>query len=105
MYYISGNSSSNMPFTSVTIDGNTLSDAYYCGIYNYYYSRYPSISNNIIKSCEYPLLIALMFKLLYGYRWHENNIYIVSNSGGYSIRYMLIKTNFFLWQGTDVCCK
>jgi hypothetical protein len=35
---------------SVTINGNSLRDAYTYGIYNYYYSRYYSISNNTIKS-------------------------------------------------------
>ncbi len=89
MYYISGNSSSNMPSTSVIIDGNTLSDAYYSGIYTYYYGRYPTISNNIIKS---RVNTPTTYYAIYSYYYtvvdsmQNNKIYIVSNSGGYGMR-------------------
>ena len=50
MYYICGNSSSYMSSGSVFVDGNTISDAYYYGMYLYYYGRFYSISDNTIKS-------------------------------------------------------
>jgi hypothetical protein len=49
MYYMAG-STANMPNASVTITGNTMTDAYQYGIYSYYYSHYHSISRNRITS-------------------------------------------------------
>ena len=49
MYYMAG-STANMPLASVTITGNTMTDAYQYGIYSYYYSHYTSISRNSITN-------------------------------------------------------
>ncbi|HON21418.1 MAG TPA: hypothetical protein PLW70_08785, partial [Bacteroidales bacterium] len=50
--YYPGNSGTEMSngSTSITIDSNILTDAYYYGIYSYYYGYYPSISYNSITS-------------------------------------------------------
>ena len=51
MYYTQG-SSTNIAenIVGVTIDSNIISNAYYYGIYSYYYNRYHSISYNTITS-------------------------------------------------------
>ena len=49
MYYMAG-STANMPLSSVSITGNTMTDAYQYGIYSYYYSHYTSISRNSITN-------------------------------------------------------
>lgn len=51
-FYYSGGSSTNLSTkqASIVIDSNNLKDAKYCGIYNYYYGYYPSISYNTITS-------------------------------------------------------
>ena len=49
MYYMAGKTA-NMSSASVTINDNTLTDAYQYGIYSYYYGHYHSISHNRITS-------------------------------------------------------
>lgn len=46
LYYTGSGSGTNMG--EVVIDSNTLTNAYYYGIYSYYYGYYPSISYNTI---------------------------------------------------------
>ena len=52
LFICSGGDATNMSTkqTSIIIDSNELKDAYYCGIFNYYYGYYPSISYNTITS-------------------------------------------------------
>ncbi len=45
-----GNNTTTMLNSSITIDSNELSDAYYCGILCYYYAYHPSVSYNSITS-------------------------------------------------------
>jgi hypothetical protein len=49
-FYYSGSGTATMGLSSITIDSNTLTDAYTYGIYSYYYGNYPSISQNSITS-------------------------------------------------------
>ncbi|MBQ2488283.1 MAG: right-handed parallel beta-helix repeat-containing protein, partial [Bacteroidales bacterium] len=49
LYYPAGGSA-NMQLSSMTVDSNTLSDAYYYGIYAYYYSHYNSMSYNTVTN-------------------------------------------------------
>jgi len=49
-FYYSGSGTATMGLSSITIDSNTLTDAYTYGIYSYYYGNYPSISYNTITS-------------------------------------------------------
>ena len=51
MYYTQGASANiGEDVVGVTIDSNIISNAYYYGIYSYYYNRYNSISYNTITS-------------------------------------------------------
>ena len=49
LYYLAGGTG-NMTVSSITVDSNRLSDAYYYGIYSYYYSHYKSLSYNTVTN-------------------------------------------------------
>ena len=49
LYYTAG-STSYMTSSSMYIDSNVMTDAYYYGIYAYYYGGFPSISHNTISN-------------------------------------------------------
>ncbi|MBO7625637.1 MAG: hypothetical protein J6S82_10120, partial [Bacteroidales bacterium] len=49
LYYTAGNSINYLKST-MYIDSNTLTEAYYSGIYAYYYGGFPSISHNTIRN-------------------------------------------------------
>ena len=88
-FYYPGGSSSNMTNMSVTIDSNTMTNAYYAGLYSYYYSYYKSVSYNTIVTAA---VSATQYGLdVYYYNTVENGIignriHIQSTSGCYGIR-------------------
>jgi len=89
MYFICGNSSNNMSAGGVSIIGNTLSDAYNYGIYNYYYGRYYHISNNFIKNRQNA---TNTFYGIYSYYYttidtmQNNRIHITTTSSAYGMQ-------------------
>ena len=50
LQYPAGTNTNMSSRVGVTIDSNVLTNAYYAGIYSYYYAYYPSISHNTITS-------------------------------------------------------
>ncbi|HOF17215.1 MAG TPA: hypothetical protein PLP76_10015, partial [Bacteroidales bacterium] len=73
-FYYSGSGTATMGLSSITIDSNTLTDAYYYGIYSYYYGNYPSISHNSITS----RLTSVSYYGIYSYYYH-NILELVGN--------------------------
>ncbi len=88
--YYPGNSSTEMSngSTSITLDSNILTDAYYYGIYTYYYGYYPSISYNSITSRS----TSSSYYGIYTYYYHTiplmvgNRILVNCSSTGYGMR-------------------
>ena len=68
LYYLAGGTG-NMTASSITVDSNVLTDAYYYGIYSYYYSHYKSLSYNTVtnrKNCS---------NIYYGiYQYYYSNV-------------------------------
>lgn len=99
LYYPSG-STSYMMSSSMYIDSNVLTDAYYYGIYSYYYSHYPSISYNTISS-RYAAASgnSSIYYGLYTYYYttygkvEGNKFYIISTSTSYGM-YMYYYHNY-----------
>ena len=89
--YYPGGDTVNMRAQSVkrsiiTIDSNVLSEAYYYGIYSYYYGYFPSISNNQITNRS----SSTSFYALYLYyctvdTCTKNKIKMTNTSAGYGI--------------------
>ena len=97
LFIYSGGNATNMSTkqTSIIIDSNELKDAYYCGIYNYYYGYYPSISYNTITSRA---ITDDYYNGIYSYRYttidslQGNKISITSSNQVYGM-YMIYYQN------------
>ena len=95
--------------TSIIIDSNELKDAYYCGIFNYYYGYYPSISYNTITSRA---ITEDYYNGIYSYRYttidslQGNKISITSSDQVYGM-YMAYYQNHnsSYGAGSYVCCQ
>ncbi|MBQ6666688.1 MAG: hypothetical protein IJM65_01075 [Bacteroidales bacterium] len=87
LYYTAG-STSNMQASSITVDSNTIANAYYYGFYSYYYSHYKSISYNKISNRKGS---SSYFYGLYNYEYSNiehiegNRILVQNTSGSYGI--------------------
>ncbi|HOF17245.1 MAG TPA: hypothetical protein PLP76_10170, partial [Bacteroidales bacterium] len=95
MYLYYPGSGSGTSMSSITIDSNIMTEAYYYGIYSYYYGYYPSISYNTINSRT----SAGYYYGIYTYYYHTvdsmvgNQIHIYCTSYGYGI-YMYYYQNY-----------
>jgi hypothetical protein len=102
--YYSGSSSTEMSngSASITIDSNTITDAYYYGIYSYYYGFYPSISYNTIRSRS----TSGGFYAIYTYYYHTiplmvgNKINVNCSSTGYGM-YLYYYHNYSTSYGSN----
>ncbi|OQA93755.1 MAG: hypothetical protein BWY27_00016 [Bacteroidetes bacterium ADurb.Bin234] len=87
-FYYPGASQTTMLEMSVTIDSNMMTNAYYTGLYSYYYSKYKSVSYNtivtsVISSTQYGMY-------LYYYNTFDdgvigNRIRLQTTSSGYGM--------------------
>ncbi|MBO7465361.1 MAG: hypothetical protein J6T56_05875, partial [Bacteroidales bacterium] len=94
LYYTAG-STSNMQASSITVDSNTIANAYYYGFYSYYYSHYKSISYNRISNRKGS---SSYFYGLYNYEYSniehlEGNRILVQNTSGSYGMYMSYDKN------------
>ena len=85
-----GGSSTNMGTSSMHIDSNTLTEAYYCGIYTNNYGRFPSISHNTIQSRYTNNDPTVSYYGIYSYnniigRMEGNRIYVNNSTSSYGI--------------------
>ena len=87
LYYTAG-STANMKISSITVDSNTIANAYYYGFYSYYYSHYKSISYNYITNRKGS---SSYFYALYNYEYSNiehiegNRILVQNTSGSYGM--------------------
>ena len=94
--YIAG-STANMQASSMTVDSNVLTDAYYCGIYAYYYAHYKSMSHNTItnrKGCTN------VYYGIYNYYYcnvdnpvEGNRVHVTTTGTGYGIYWYYYKNS------------
>ncbi|MBO7465136.1 MAG: hypothetical protein J6T56_04705, partial [Bacteroidales bacterium] len=101
LYYLAG-STTNMTASTITVDSNTLSDAYYYGIYAYYYAHYKSMSHNTItnrKNCTN------IYYGIYNYyysnvdKFEGNRIHVTTSNTGYGMYWYYYK-NYASYGGT-----
>ena len=86
--YVCGNYK-NMPHSSICIDSNVLTNAYYCGIYSNHYVLYQSISYNMITTRQANTIQYAMYLDNYNTVTQGiigNRIKLLSTSGAYGIR-------------------
>jgi hypothetical protein len=89
LYYIFGGTANmgNIATNGIVIDSNIMTDAYYYGIYSYYYNVYKSISYNTITSRSN----SVTYYGIYTYYYHNidkmisNKITITPTSTGYGM--------------------
>ena len=101
LYYLAGGTG-NMTASSITVDSNILSDAYYYGIYAYYYSHYKSMSYNTITNRKNS---TGTYYGIYAYyysnvdRMENNRIHVVTSSTGYGVYWYYYK-NYATYGGS-----
>ncbi|MBP5396593.1 MAG: T9SS type A sorting domain-containing protein [Bacteroidales bacterium] len=87
-FYFPAGSTVNMMASSITIDSNTLSDAYYSGIYSYYYSHYKSMSSNIItnrKKSTSNYYGIINYSCSNVDKMENNHVHVITSGTGYGI--------------------
>ena len=101
LYYLAGGTA-NMQASSITVDSNILSDAYYYGIYSYYYSHYKSISHNTVTNRKGS---TGAYYGIYNYyysnvdKFEGNRIHVVTSGTGYGMYWYYYK-NYASYGGT-----
>ena len=101
LYYLAGGTA-NMTASSITVDSNILSDAYYYGIYAYYYSHYKSMSYNTITNRKGS---TGTYYGIYAYYYSNvdkvegNRIHVVTSGTGYGVYWYYYK-NYASYGGT-----
>ncbi|MBO7464886.1 MAG: hypothetical protein J6T56_03425, partial [Bacteroidales bacterium] len=93
LYYPAG-SSSNMSASSITVDSNVLGNAYYYGIYAYYYAHYKSMSHNTITNRTNS---TGTYYGIYNYyycnvdKMEGNRVHVITSGTGYGISWYYYK--------------
>jgi hypothetical protein len=101
LYYLAGGTG-NMTASSITVDSNILADAYYYGIYAYYYSHYKSMSHNTITNRKNSTNV---YYGIYNYYYSNvdkmegNRVHVVTTNTAYGIYWYYYK-NYASYGGT-----
>ena len=101
LYYPAG-SGANMPLSSITVDSNVLTDAYYYGIYAYYYAHYKSMSYNTIinrKNCTNAYYGIYNYYYCTVDKMECNRVHVTTSGTGYGIYWYYYK-NYASYGGT-----
>ena len=101
LYYLAGGTG-HMTASSITVDSNTLGDAYYYGIYTYYYSHYKSMSHNTItnrKNCTNAYYGIYNYYYSNVDKMEGNRVHVTTTGTGYGIYWYYYK-NYASYGGT-----